>query len=239
MEQALSLFANASSPTSENALAGMGILEGLVRNPNNIIAAYEFVRQLKLRHRYGDAIRSFYPLYEVEQDRRRFNANLTRFATSIIGLHYAGTEPSLVSSASIDAINWLEDAIRTEHHRACDIVDYCYLLAIAGTPVDKFVSPLRELNNGGTIDWTVLGQLAYHIAAGSETLGDALLLGLGDANIWSRIGTLYLDFAKDSIQAIVFYDQAIQLTPAPQCTTTTKRELLPMVYATTIQQDTA
>jgi tetratricopeptide (TPR) repeat protein len=56
-------------------------------------------------------------------------------------------------------------------------------------------------------------QLAHHLAAGSETLGDALLLGLEDAKIWSRIGTLYLDFAKDSSQAIVFYDQAIHIDP--------------------------
>lgn len=213
MEQALSLFANASSPTSENALAGLDILEWLVRNPNNVLASYEFVRQMKLRHRYSDAIRSFYPLYEAEQDRRRFNANLTLFATSIIGLHYSGTEPSLVSSASIDAINWLQDAISTEHHRARDIVDYCYLLAISGKPIEKFMSPLLEINNGGTIDWNVLGQRANHVTAGSETLGEALLMGLEDANIWNRIGTLYLDFANDSSQAIVLYDQAIHFDP--------------------------
>lgn len=213
MEQALALFANASSPTSENACAGMSIIEELATNTNNIVATYEFVRQQKLRHRYADAVNSFYPLYEIDRDRRRFSANLTLFSTSIIGLHYAGTDCSLVSSAAIDAMNWLQEAIRTENHHACDIVDYCYLLAISGMPVEKFLSPLREINNGGVIDWNVLGRRAYHVAAGNETLGDALLLGLEDASVWSRIGTLYLDFAKDFDQATVLYDQAIHIDP--------------------------
>ena len=117
------------------------------------------------------------------------------------------------ASASIDAINWMQDAISTKHHHAVDIVDYCYLMAISGKPIEKFLSPLRELNNEGTIDWTALGQLAYQVAAGSETLGEAMLLGLGDANIWSRIGTLYLDFANDPSEAIMFYDQAVKIDP--------------------------
>ena len=55
--------------------------------------------------------------------------------------------------------------------------------------------------------------MAYNAASGEETLREALLLGLEDATIWNRIGTLYADFSHDYRRAIEFYDRAILISP--------------------------
>lgn len=179
----------------------------------NVLATYEYVRQLKLRHRHLDAMNAFRAIHGNDADRKRFYANLTYFVGSIIGLHYDGSDRPAVQAACIDAINWLQEAINAERHRARDIVDYCYMLAIADYPIDQFTAPLREITRDGAVNWSAIGQMSYHASRGEETLREALLLGLEDALIWNRMGTLHLDFAKDYHQAIVFYDQAIRLDP--------------------------
>ena len=212
-EKALALLANASSANSESAKEAFAILQDLAGDARNVLATYEYVRQLNFRHHHVSAIKFFYPIVDHEQDKRRFHANLGQFARSIIGLHYSGTNAELATAAAVQAINWLQEAISVGHHRATEIVHFCYMMAIAGYPIEKFVAPLQEIRNGDAVDWNVIAQLAFHAAAGEETLREALLLGLEDAGVWGRMGTLYVHFARDSEQAIVFYDQAIRLEP--------------------------
>lgn len=212
-ECALALFAISASPTSDNARAGLEILQRLAQDSRNVLATYEYVRQLKLRHRYLDAMNVFCAVHGNDADKRRFDANLSNFVGSIIGLHYNGSDPAAVKVATVDAINWLEEAINAEHHRARDIIDYCYMLAIAAYPIEQYTAPLREITYNGTVDWSVIGEMSYDASRGEETLREALLLGLEDALIWSRMGTLHFDFTKNYAQAIIFYDQAIHLDP--------------------------
>lgn len=212
-EYALALFAVSASPTSDNARAGLEILSSLATEPRNVLATYEYVRQLKLRHSHLEAMNAFASVAAIDSDRRRFAANLTYFVGAIIGLYYDGSDPSAVETAAMDAITWIEEAIGAGHHRAREIVDYCFLLAITGNRIDRFTAPLNEITNDGSVDWSIVGQLSFQASRGEATLREALLLGLEDALLWNRMGTLYLDFAGDSKKTIVFYDQAIRLDP--------------------------
>jgi len=213
LEYALALFAISSSPNSTNATAGLEILAKLAVEPANVLASYEYVRQLKLRHRHLDAMNAFAQLAAIESDRRRFAASLTFFVGAVLGLYYEGSDPSAVEAAATDAITWLQEAIAAGHHRAREIVDYCFLLAIAGNSIEQFTAPLREITNDGRVDWSIVGQLSFHASRGEESLREALLLGLEDALLWNRMGTLHLDFSHDPEKAVTFYDQAIRLDP--------------------------
>jgi tetratricopeptide (TPR) repeat protein len=59
--------------------------------------------------------------------------------------------------------------------------------------------------------WDELASLAHAASRNEGTLGDALLVGLEDPVIWSRIGSFFAEFAKDYKKAIAFYDRAITI----------------------------
>lgn len=213
LELALSLFATSGTLHSESAERALSMLAALAGSGRSVLATYEFAHQLRMRHRHAEAIEVFSPLANFDDDRRRFHANLTHFAAAILGLYYDDRASEVVRAATVDACNWLQECISFEHHRAKEVVDLCFMRAIAGLSADSFTEPLREFKADSTTAWTELAQMAYGAASGEETLREALLLGLEDATIWSRIGTLYADFSGDYDKAIEFYDRAILISP--------------------------
>ncbi len=56
--------------------------------------------------------------------------------------------------------------------------------------------------------WNDLATLAYR-SSKNIVLSDALLIGLEDSVIWSRIGSFYNEFSEDYNKAIEFYDRAL------------------------------
>lgn len=213
LELALSLFATSGTFHSETAERGLSLLTALASSGRSVLAAYELTHQLRMRHRHAEAIEAFRPLANTDDDRRRFHANLTHFAAAILGLYYDDRASEVVRAATVDACNWLQECISFEHHRAKEVVDLCFMRATAGLSADSFTEPLKEFKADSTAAWTELAKMAYSAASGEETLREALLLGLEDATIWNRIGTLYADFSGNYPKAIEFYDRAILISP--------------------------
>jgi hypothetical protein len=141
-----------------------------------------------LRHEFDDATKVFKSIAEVDDDRRRFHANVTHFAASVIGMHYSGADADTVKENAILACQWLEEVMSHDHHKAREVVDYCYLKAIYGYSTEDSLKPLDNLKPTSDMAWNELAHLAQQVSQGHTTLGDALLLGLEDAAVWGRSG---------------------------------------------------
>ncbi len=212
-ELALSLFANASSFSSEVATEGLGLLSALHREHTNVLATYELTRQLRSRHLFDEAIDVFLALPGREDDQRRFHLSVTDFVACVIGKYHEVPTDDRVRHLAVQATAWIEECIAFEHHRAKEIVDLCYMKAICGTPPSEFTQSLQELKADSPAAWNMLARLATAAASGEPTLGEGLLLGLEDPIVWSRIGTLYADFTGDFTRALEFYDRALLIQP--------------------------
>ncbi len=101
--------------------------------------------------------------------------------------------------------------ISYDRYNARDVIDYCYLKAICGVPFDEAVEPLKVLKPKSVETWNQILKIAQDASLGEADLDDALLLGLEDPLIWSKIGTFYLEFDADWEKAVEFYDRAISL----------------------------
>lgn len=212
-ELALALFANASTFSSEVAIEGLGLLSVLHSQHTNVLPTYELVRQLRSRHQFDEAIDAFLTLPEREDDQRRFHLGITEFAACVLGKYHETPNDQSVMSYAIQATAWLQECIAFEHHRAKEIVDLCYMKAICGTTLNEFTQPLQEFKADSPTAWNALAQMARAAASGEAILGEGLLLGLEDPIVWSRIGTLYADFASDFPKALEFYDRALLIQP--------------------------
>ena len=212
-ELALSLFLNSGHYTSELSNQGLSILQELYQRSRNTLVGYELVRQCRLRHDFIEAAKTFQVVADSESDILRLHGNLSSFTACVVGMYHCKDTPDLVRTLALKACNWLQDCISAEHHRASEVVDLCYMRAIAGFSIEDITQPLIEFQADSPEAWNVLAQTAYNAAAGETILSDSLLLGLENASIWSRIGTLYADFCDDPNKSLQFYDRAIRLNP--------------------------
>ncbi|MCW5200352.1 hypothetical protein VU07_00835 [Desulfobulbus sp. F4] len=209
-ELALCLFANSGTVNSEKARRGMILLEEAYGEGNYIIAGYELVKQLRIRHEYERAIDIFKNIAERDCDRRRFHANVTYFVAAIIGMFYDEADRCEVGQNSLLAFRWLEEIISQEDYRAGELVDYCFVKLILGYSVEESFSALDGLKPVSDMTWNQLSDIAFNLSKGENgnIIGEALLFGIDNARIWSRIGTLYSDFTEDYQKAIDFYSRA-------------------------------
>ncbi|NCC85729.1 MAG: hypothetical protein EOM03_16650 [Clostridia bacterium] len=210
-ELALSLIATARVYDSEEAERGITLLRIAFESGPQIYAGYELTRQLRRRHRYEEAVAVFRIPAELDDDEPRFHANLQPFADSVIGLYYDENRDGVVREAqqhAVIACKWLEESISQQHHKAKDVVDYCFCKVIAGFSAEEAVEPLKWLRPDSSSTWDELVEISRRIAAGDKSAGEGLLLGFDDASVWGRIGTFYSDFLNDYPQAISFYKRA-------------------------------
>jgi nucleoside phosphorylase/tetratricopeptide (TPR) repeat protein len=209
LEYALCLFAQSGSPGSDLAKKAMVLLEDAVRNGAGAVTRYELVRQYHLRFRFLDAIHCFEQIQDSTRTRFLFNAHY--YASSVIGLHYDNYEGMETRRLALVALPRIDELIAIERHTARDVVDLVYLRAICDWPIADSIAPLDALKPTSASSWNEIAKLAK--AASNGDLGGALLLGLEDAVNWSRIGSFYLEFAKDAKKAIEFYEGAIMIAP--------------------------
>jgi tetratricopeptide (TPR) repeat protein len=87
----------------------------------------------------------------------------------------------------------------------------CFLKAISGWSVNDCIAPLNHLKPNSASTWDELAGMAKRVSEGD--IGNALLLGLEDPVIWSRIGSFYAEFAHDYSTAVEFYERAISIAP--------------------------
>ena len=207
-ELALCLFSNSKTVNNENAKRGMLLLREAYDEGNHILAGYELVKQLRMRHEFEECVDIFKNIGERDKDRRRFHENVTYFAAAVIGMYYEGTEPSKLRENSLLAREWLEELITQEHHSAREVIDYCFIRIICGFPVIDALTPLENLKPSSEMVWNELAEIAVDLSKGGNALGEAILLGIDEAYVWGRIGTLYSDFTEDFEKAIEFYDRA-------------------------------
>lgn len=207
-ELALCLFANTATVDSDNAKKGLELLQDAYEE-GSFLAAYELTRQLNMRHRGKEAIEIFKSVAETDDDRRRFHSNVSLFASSVIGLYYQSDSEESYKQDALLAHRWLEEVISYEHHTAKNVVDCCQLKLICGLSIKEALAPLEMLKPMSSMAWNQIAEIAMNLSAGDDSIADALLLGLEDASVWNRIGTLYSDFTNQFKKAIEFYDRAI------------------------------
>lgn len=209
-ELALCLFANTSTMDSENAIRGLELLN-LAYEEGSVVAAYELARQLHMRHRDEEAKDVFKSVAEKDDDRRRFHSNVTTFAKSVIGVYYKNNDKKKYLQDALLAHQWIEEVISYDHHTAKDIVSYCHIKLICGYPELEAFAPLEILRPMSSLAWNQIVEIAHKLVSGDDSMAGALLLGLEDASVWNKIGTLYLDFTRQFNIALEFYDRAILL----------------------------
>jgi len=211
LELSLCLFANSATPSSENAKRGMELLTSSVEAGADPLSRYELVKQYRLRYKFSDALQVFKEIVDRDLDIRRFHRNITHFSASVIGMYYEGGDPDVVKRYALLALPWIEEMVSQDRHSARDLVDMCYLKAICGWAIEDSIASVDHLKPIDVTTWNELADMAKR-ASGGE-IGDALLLGLEDPVIWSRIGSFYAEFAKDYSRAIEFYERAIHIAP--------------------------
>ena len=209
LELALCLLARSATPNATEAEEAMHLLEDSTFAGAGPLTRYELVKQYRYRYRFSDAIDTFAGI--SDRSRNRFLSNATNFAASVIGLHYERHGPHHTRELALQVLPWLEELISTDRHGARDVVDVCYLRAICGWNISLCIEPLQHLKPSASSTWTEIANLAKKVSQGD--LGGALLLGLEDPVIWSRIGSFYFEFAKDAKAAIEFYDRASFIAP--------------------------
>lgn len=212
-ELALCLFANSGTTYKATAKRGLGLLETSWFKGFNILAGYELVKQYKLRHRFEDAINVFSQIEEQEDNPRRFHSNVINYSASVIGLHYDRADSELVKKYAFTGCKWFDELISYDRYKARDVVDFCHLKLICGFPFEESIKPLERLKPTSEQTWNQILEIAKKASFGGETLDDALLLGLEKAVIWSKIGSIYLEFTNDTEKAIEFYDRASLIEP--------------------------
>ena len=213
LELSLCLFANSATTYKDTAKRGLKLLENSWFNGSDILAGYELVKQYKLRHRFKDAVKVFLQIEGRENDRRRFLSNVTSYSASVIGLHYHMEDNKLVKKYAFMAREWLNELISYDRHQAKDIVDFCHMTAICGFPFEDAIKPIERLKPTSDKTWNQIVEIAKDASFSGKTLDDALLLGLENAIIWSKIGSIYLEFADDFGKAIEFYERASIIDP--------------------------
>lgn len=206
LELALCLFANSATADTDNAQQGMDLLKK-ASDSGHFLASYELVKQLKLRHKFKEAAELFISIATQDDDKRRFDFNVTHFAASVRGMHYSAETPTVTREYALKALDWLDKAISRGHYTAREIVDECHIKAICGFPVDDSLKSLSNLKPTSEMKWNEIAVQAA-LAFEGNPLAGAILLGLEDPEIWSRIGTLYSDYSEDFDQAIDFYEYA-------------------------------
>ncbi len=208
LELSLCLFSNSATTESENAKKGMSILTEAHKDDFNIFASYELIKQLRMRHKFEEAIIIFIKISELDKDRRRHHESVTHFAASVIGLYYSNENKEQVKEYGLEACRLLEEVISCDHHKAREIVDLCYLQAICGFPIKDSITALNALKPTEDIPWSELANMAQNKSNGQADLEEALFLGLEDPAIWGRIGTFYSDFCRNYDRALEFYGYA-------------------------------
>jgi tetratricopeptide (TPR) repeat protein len=209
LELALCLFSRSGTPGNENAKRAMELLKSSVQEGAGPLTRYELVKQYRLRYQFRAAIQQFTEI--TDYDTRRFHSNVTHFAAAVIGLHYEKSDPEEIKQYALIALPWIEELISQDRHNARDLVDLCYLKAISGWPPENCITPLEHLKPMSTSTWDNLAGMAKKVAEGD--VGNALLLGLEDPVIWSRIGSFYAEFLQDYPVAVEFYDRASHIAP--------------------------
>jgi tetratricopeptide (TPR) repeat protein len=207
-ELALCLFANSSTHDSSNAMRALELLQFAYKE-GSCLAAYELAKQLRVRHREEDAIVVFKSVAEIDDDRQRFHSNVSLFASAVIGVYYKDKRKEKYIEDALLACQYLEEVISYEHHTALEIVDYTQLKLICGSSVADTFKLIESLKPMSTTAWDELAEIGRKVSSGDDSVGEALLLGLEDASIWNRIGTLHSDFNSEFHKAIEFYDRAI------------------------------
>ncbi len=211
LEFALCLFANSATPYTENAKRAMELLTTSVEAGAGPLTRYELAKQYRLRYKFSDAIQVFKEIIDRDSDVQRFHSNVKHFAAAVIGLYYEGGNPDAVKRFALLALPWIEEMVSQDRHSARDLVDMCYLKAICGWAIEDSIASVNHLKPIDVTSWNDLADMAKR-ASGGE-IGGALLLGLEDPVIWSRIGSFYAEFAKDYSRAIEFYERATRIAP--------------------------
>lgn len=214
LELSLCLFANSGTTDTENAKKGMSILNELHNLEGNILASYEYIKQLRMRHKFEEAIVEFIKISGKDKNRLRFHQFITHFNASVIGLYYNQSCVEELKNYALEACRLTEEVISHDHHGAREIVDLCYLKGISGFPIEKSIETVDKLRGSVNIPWKELAEMAQNASSGQDNLLDALFWGLDDPAIWSRIGTFFSDFAKDYERALEFYGYASEIDPA-------------------------
>lgn len=209
-ELALCLFANSATVESQNAIRGFSLLkEAYVEGA--FLAGYELVRQLGIRKQHREAIELFKSMGIQEEDRRRFDHNLSLLAYSVLALYYSDKNSVEQKDYYVLACEWLKESINRDHHTALNVVDYCELLIICGYSNEDAFSSLNNLKPSSEATWDQVIEMIEEASVGNESMAGALLLGLENPNVWNRIGTVYFDFTKRYDKAIDYYERAIRL----------------------------
>lgn len=211
LELALCLFATSATTHTADANRALSLLENCWTKEKHLIIGYELVKQYKFRHNDEEAIEIFVQIEKMDKSRRRFHSNMQDFSSAILGLHYDGADRQLVLGYALLGCEWYKEMMSYDRYNARDVIDYCYLKAICGVPFDEAAEPLKVLKPNSVETWNQILKIAQDATFGEVDLDDALLLGLEDPMIWSKIGTFYLEFDGDWKKAVEFYDRAISL----------------------------
>lgn len=212
LELALCLFANSSDQTVPTAERGLALLSEVASSGRLLVAGYELARQLRVRHLFSQAAEVFLPLHTKEPDRRRFYRNLGVLVAAIRGIYYEERPSADWRSSAQLAEMWLTEAVTFASYQARDLVDLAFVRAVCGHSTKDIVAPIAKLEADAK---SVFDDLSQHPGdpTKSVTLHDALLLGMGDAAVWSLIGTIYADFCEDYEKAKTYYSRASWLDP--------------------------
>lgn len=222
LELALCLFASSGTPASDSAKRGMELLITSVQSGAGPLTRYELVKQYRLRYEFLNAIQTFNAIADPET--RRFHSNVTHLASAVIGLYYEKGAPDIAKDHALNALPWIEELIAQDRHIARDIVDLCFLKAISGWSTKDCVAPLENFKPTTASTWNEVVVMAKRVSEGD--IGNALLLGLEDPVVWSRIGSFYSEFVQDYETAAEFYERAIIIAPLSPVFHFSKAEVL-------------
>lgn len=211
LEYALCLFARSGTTTSDFARHGFDLLESIGKEGSNLLALYELVKQRRMRYQHMAAAELFSKIVQKDSDILRVYENVTHLAAAVIGMYFDREDYDTYKQYALLASELLNDLIAADRYNARHVVDLCYINAILGASVNDAIKPLRNLKADSTSAWNELALLAYRASRNKDRLSDALLIGIEDPVIWSRIGTFYNEFTEDYQKAIEFYDRALTI----------------------------
>lgn len=166
-----------------------------------------------MRYQHEAAAELFLKIARKDNDIDRIYTFISDLVASVIGMYYRKIKFENYKQYAFYAKEWLEDFVASDRYYASHIVDLCYLRAICGDSINNACGPLRLFDAMSENAWNELASMALAVSKNKGTLGEALLIGIEDPVIWSRIGSFYAEFVNDYNKALAFYERALMIEP--------------------------
>jgi tetratricopeptide (TPR) repeat protein len=167
----------------------------------------------RLTSRPAQAIEILDESFEGHDVRRRLRVS-PLYAEAALDMHELGYPQRAVQRALDDALHLLRSATDAGYENAKMFVDLASIEAMQGD-LDVSVNTLRHLARDGMGTWTEIVEHAKALVrqGDRDAISRAFALGVGDADVWARLGAYALDHVRDAELSVQLVQTALMLSP--------------------------